>query len=86
MLQPDAVTKGFVHPSRGILLGCYFKLMYFPCVLRCVVKARQSFVQPRPFVVVHILLFRCALCDVPHPIWVQLPCARNTVALWLISV
>ena len=29
VLHPDAVTKGFVHPSRGMLLCCYFELMLF---------------------------------------------------------
>ena len=29
VLHPDAVAAGFVHPSRGMLLCCYFELMVF---------------------------------------------------------
>ena len=42
------------------------------CVFRFVVKAGLNFIRPRPFLVIHILLFRCALCDLLQPIWLQL--------------
>ena len=32
--------------------------------------------------IVHVLLFHGEFCDFLPPIWVQLPCASNGVALW----
>ena len=83
-----------VMPERlsgfALMLLCYAVVLrvivLFSRVFRFDVKGGKNAVQPRLFLFIHLLLFHCVFRDLLSPNWLQLPFARNNVALWPIFV